>query len=61
MYLTVDERRWNIKYMSDTNGGEFGRVITGYDFDTESFEEESECHYFHMCSSYYCLHYFSTI
>jgi hypothetical protein len=35
-------------YMSDTNGGEFDRVIISYDFDTESFEEESKCHYFHM-------------
>ncbi len=61
MYFIVDEDRWDIKYWSDTNGGEFDRVIIGYDFDTESFEEESKCHYFHMWSSYYCLHHFSTI
>jgi hypothetical protein len=48
IYFIIDEERWNIKYMSDTNGGEFDRVITSYDFDTESFEEESKCHYFHM-------------
>ena len=44
MYFIVDEQRWNIKYMSDTNGGEFDRVIIGDDFDTELFEEESKCH-----------------
>jgi hypothetical protein len=61
IYLIVDEQRWKIKYMSDTNGGEFDRVIIGYDFDIESFAEESKCHYFHMWSSCYCLHNFSTI
>jgi hypothetical protein len=42
--------------MSNTNGGEFDRVIIGYGFDTESFEEESKCHYFHMWSSYYIVY-----
>jgi hypothetical protein len=48
MYFIVDEQRWKIKYMTHPNRGEFDRVIIGYDFDTESFEEESKCHYFHM-------------
>jgi hypothetical protein len=34
--------------MSDEHGGKFDRVINSYDFDTESFEEESKYHYFHM-------------
>jgi hypothetical protein len=34
--------------MSDTNGGEFDRVIRGYDFDLDLYEEEGECHDIHM-------------
>ncbi len=48
VYSMVDEQRWKIKYMTHPNRGEFDRVIISYDFDTESFEEESKCHYFHM-------------
>ncbi len=54
MYCIVEDERWNIKYMSDTNGGEFDRNIIGYDFDLTPFEEKRECHYLHMQSSYYC-------
>jgi hypothetical protein len=48
MYLILDDERWNIKYMSDANGGEFDRNIIGYDFDIESFQEERKCHYLHI-------------
>jgi hypothetical protein len=48
MYFIVDDERWNIKYMSDTNGGEFDRVIIGYDFDLTPFQEKREYHYLHM-------------
>jgi hypothetical protein len=48
MCFIVADERWNIKYMSDTNGGEFDRVIIGYDFDIESFQENREYHYLHV-------------
>lgn len=48
MYLIVDEQQLNINIGSNTNGSEFDRVIIRNDFDLESYEEESECHYFHM-------------
>ncbi len=48
MYLIVDEQRLNINIGSNINGSEFDRVIIRNDFDLESYEEESECNYFHM-------------
>jgi hypothetical protein len=48
MYLIVDEQQLNINIGLNTNDSEFDRVIIRNDFDFESYEEESECHYFHM-------------
>ncbi|CAF0987194.1 unnamed protein product [Adineta steineri] len=35
------EERWDIKYISDTNGGKYDRAVNGYEFDTVLYETES--------------------
>ncbi|CAF1009356.1 unnamed protein product [Adineta steineri] len=34
------EDKWEIKYMSDTNGGKYDRAVNGYEFDTVLYETE---------------------